>query len=75
MAENILIVDDEKSILTILSAVMIDEGYHVLTAAGGNDALKVIKRETPPIVLLDIWMSDMDGIETLKKIKAMFPGV
>ncbi|MBI5746019.1 MAG: sigma-54-dependent Fis family transcriptional regulator [Nitrospirae bacterium] len=75
MAENILIVDDEKSILTILSAVLIDEGYQVLTAAGGNDALKVIKRETPPIVLLDIWMADMDGIETLKRIKALFPGV
>lgn len=75
MAENILIVDDEKSILTILSAVLIDEGYQVLTAAGGNDALRIIKRETPPIVLLDIWMSDMDGIETLRRIKALFPGV
>ncbi|MEK6576644.1 MAG: sigma-54 dependent transcriptional regulator, partial [Nitrospirota bacterium] len=75
MAENILIVDDEKSILTILSAVLIDEGYQVLTAAGGNDALRIIKKETPPIVLLDIWMADMDGIETLRRIKALFPGV
>lgn len=75
MAENILIVDDEKSILTILSAVLIDEGYHVLTAAGGIDALRIIKKETPPIVLLDIWMADMDGIETLRRIKALFPGV
>ncbi len=75
MAENILIVDDEKSILTILSAVLIDEGYQVLTAGGGNDALTIIKKERPPIVLLDIWMSDMDGIETLRRIKALFPGV
>lgn len=75
MAENILIVDDEKSILTILSAVLIDEGYQVLTAGGGNDALAIIKKERPPVVLLDIWMSDMDGIETLRRIKALFPGV
>lgn len=75
MAESILIVDDERSILNILSAVLIDEGYHVLMATGGNDALKIIRSETPSVVLLDIWMSDMDGIETLKRIKALFPKV
>lgn len=75
MAESILVVDDEKSILNILSAVLIDEGYHVLMATGGIDALKIIKSETPSIVLLDIWMSDMDGIETLRRIKALFPKV
>lgn len=73
MAESILIVDDERSILNILSAVLIDERYQVLTATGGNDALKIIKSETPSLVLLDIWMSDMDGIETLKRIKALSP--
>jgi two-component system, NtrC family, nitrogen regulation response regulator NtrX len=69
MPKNILIVDDEMSILTSLSGVLKDEGYQVTTASNGTDALKLIKEDPPSLVLLDIWMPGLDGIETLTRIK------
>ena len=73
MAETILIVDDEPGILTTLSGVLKDEGYDVVNARDGETALKRIKSNPPSLVLLDIWMKGLDGIETLKKIKTSFP--
>jgi two-component system, NtrC family, nitrogen regulation response regulator NtrX len=73
MAKNILIVDDETSILTSLAGVFKDEGYHVMTAPNGSEALKLIKEDPPSLVLLDIWMEGMDGIETLTRIKKDHP--
>ena len=75
MAETILIVDDEPGILSTLVGVLEDEGYHVRTADRGEVALKRIKENLPSLVLLDIWMKDLDGIETLKRMKALFPGL
>jgi len=69
MAKTILIVDDETSILTTLAGVLKDEGYRVTTAQSGMEALKLIKDDPPSLVLLDIWMPGMDGIETLTQIK------
>ena len=69
MFPSILIVDDEPSILQSLSGLLTDEGFEVITANNGYEALKIIDTETPDLVLLDIWMPGIDGIETLKEIK------
>lgn len=69
MFPSILIVDDEPSILQSLSGLLIDEGFEILTASNGYEALKIIDSEAPDLVLLDVWMPGIDGIETLKEIK------
>jgi two-component system nitrogen regulation response regulator NtrX len=73
MFPSILIVDDEPSILKSLSGLLSDEGFEVQTATNGYEALKIIDAESPDLVLLDIWMPGIDGIETLKEIKKNNP--
>ncbi len=73
MQPSILIVDDEPSIIQSLSGLLNDEGFEALSASNGFEALKVIAAESPDLVLLDIWMPGMDGIETLKAIKKEYP--
>ena len=75
MNETILIVDDEASICQSLSAILTDEGYQVLVAGSGEDALKSVDNEMPQLVLLDIWLPGIDGLETLKAIKAAHPNI
>ena len=70
---TILAVDDEVSILQSLSGILSDEGFEVLTASNGYEALKIIEEESPDLVLLDIWMPGIDGIETLQEIKRSNP--
>jgi two-component system nitrogen regulation response regulator NtrX len=66
----ILVVDDEASIIDTLSGILTDEGYDVITASSGEQALAVIKERSLKIILLDVWMSPgIDGLETLKVIK------
>ncbi|MBT8349632.1 MAG: sigma-54 dependent transcriptional regulator [Deltaproteobacteria bacterium] len=69
MFPSVLIVDDEPSILQSLGGLLSDEGFEILTASNGYEALKIIDKESPDLVLLDIWMPGIDGIETLKEIK------
>jgi two-component system nitrogen regulation response regulator NtrX len=66
---TILVVDDEESILETLTGILEDEGYEVISASSGESALNKFSETVPDIVLLDVWMPDMDGIETLKKIR------
>jgi two-component system nitrogen regulation response regulator NtrX len=73
MFPSILIVDDEPYILKSLSDLLKDEGFEVTTASNGYEALQMIESESPDLVLLDIWMPGMDGIETLKEIKKENP--
>ncbi|HPD56212.1 MAG TPA: sigma-54 dependent transcriptional regulator [Smithellaceae bacterium] len=75
MKENILIVDDEESICQTLKGILSDEGYNVLVAGSGEDALKIMEDELPQLVMLDIWLPGIDGLETLKRIKAQYPDV
>jgi two-component system nitrogen regulation response regulator NtrX len=75
MAERILIVDDEPGILSTLSGVLKDEGYEVVTAEDGETALKRVREDPPVLVVLDIWMKGLDGIETLKRIKSQDPKI
>jgi len=75
MGKTILIVDDEESICQSLSGVLADDGYDIITAASGEEALKIVGEELPNLVLLDIWLPGMDGIETLKIIKSEHPEI
>ncbi len=75
MFPSVLIVDDEPSILKSLSGLLSDEGFEILSASNGYEALKIIEAESPDLVLLDIWMPGIDGIETLKEIKKSNPFV
>ena len=73
MSHSILIVDDEKGIREALSSILADEGYEILTAESGEEALKIVGEESPCLVLLDIWLPGIDGIETLKLMKSIYP--
>ena len=73
MTKTIMIVDDEPSIRTSLEGVLEDEGYKVICASDGNEALKTIEEEMPDLILLDIWMPGIDGIETLKRMRSLHP--
>ncbi len=73
MADSILVVDDEPAILNSLTKILEDEGYQVQVAKSGAEALKLISTDLPDLVLLDIWMPEMDGLETLKRMRELLP--
>ncbi|MBF0411621.1 MAG: sigma-54-dependent Fis family transcriptional regulator [Desulfamplus sp.] len=75
MFPAVLIVDDNESIIESLEGILSDDGFEVFHAFNGYDALKKIESLSPDIVLLDIWMPGMDGIETLKEIKKEYPNL
>ncbi len=71
----VLVVDDDPKALKLLAIKLTQEGYRVITAQSGKDALEAIKLEKPSLVLLDIMMPEMNGIETLKRIKTLDPDI
>ncbi len=73
MDKKLLLVDDEEGIRKVLGISLSDNGYTVFTAENGEEALKIFLKETPPIVLTDIKMPGMDGIELLRTIKQENP--
>ncbi|MGE0682383.1 MAG: UDP-3-O-acyl-N-acetylglucosamine deacetylase [Candidatus Binatia bacterium] len=73
MEETILIVDDETQIRTTLRGILSDEGYRVLDADDALKALHLIAAQRPDLVILDIWMPHMDGIELLEQLKMREP--
>ncbi|HNQ01014.1 MAG TPA: response regulator, partial [Syntrophales bacterium] len=75
MYKTILVVDDEESICQALHGILADEGYEVRTVGSGEEALKAIEEDPPDLVLLDIWLPGMDGLEALKIIKSENPQV
>jgi len=66
---KILLVDDEPDILEFLSYNLKKEGYEILTASNGRDAIDIAKKELPHLIVLDVMMPDMDGIETCREIR------
>lgn len=73
MSASILIVDDEVSILNSLSSILEDEGYDVSVAKSGVEALKLCATSPPELMMLDIWMPEMDGLETLRRLRELVP--
>jgi two-component system nitrogen regulation response regulator NtrX len=72
---QILIVDDEPSILRALTGILADEGFAVVQARDGEEALQRLRDQAFDLVLLDIWMPGLDGIQTLQHLRALNPGV
>ena len=71
----VMIVDDEEGIRETLSGILEDEGYESISASSGEEAVKKIKEITPDVVLLDVWLTGMDGMQTLQEIKALHPDI
>ncbi len=68
-SHKILIVDDEQDILEFLSYNLKKEGYQVFTAANGDEAISIAKKEMPHLVLLDVMMPGLDGIEVCRELR------
>ena len=66
---KVLLIDDDEAIRRVVSIVLADEGYQMLTAADGQSGLQLCKETSPQIVITDIRMPGMDGIEVLKRVK------
>ncbi len=75
MGKQVLVVDDEDRIRQSLNGILKDEGYEVVEVKDGVQALKQIEGDPPDLVLLDIWMPGMDGIETLERMKRQIPNL
>ena len=73
MPELILIVDDEPGILSTLGGILSDEGYSTLTTTSGEEALALYGEKRPDLVFLDIWLADLDGLETLQALREADP--
>lgn len=69
--KRILVVDDEFSIREYYKEFLRDNGYDVIVASGGNEGLSMFKTESPDLVLLDISMPDLNGMDVLKEMKQM----
>jgi two-component system, OmpR family, alkaline phosphatase synthesis response regulator PhoP len=66
---KILLVDDEPDIVEFLGYNLKKEGYTILTANNGKDAVEIAKKEIPHLIVLDVMMPDMDGIETCRELR------
>ncbi len=73
--KTILVADDEEAIRNLLEEELKDEGYRVITASNARDALKMVETEPLDLVILDIRMPGMDGLEALPRILGMKEGL
>jgi len=66
---KILLVDDEPDILEFITYNLVKEGFEVFTSTNGKDAIKIARQEKPALIILDVMMPDLDGIETCRVIR------
>src|ERR1700720_2544348 len=69
MSNSILIVDDEQGIREVLSSILTDEGYESLAVSSGEDCLSLLEERSVDLVLMDVWLEGIDGLETLERIR------
>jgi CheY-like chemotaxis protein len=74
-AGKILVVDDELEVRLVLTEFLESRGYEVAAAASGAEALAMVDAVKPHVILLDVTMPDMDGMETLKRLATGNPGL
>jgi UDP-3-O-[3-hydroxymyristoyl] N-acetylglucosamine deacetylase len=72
---TLFVVDDQESILTSIKLVLGDESYRILTYSSAEALEEGLKVEKPDLVLLDIWLPGIDGVEALKKLKGLYPSL
>ncbi len=70
MPQTILIVDDEKRLVSLVQSYLTQEGYRVVTAYNGKDALPIAKKEKPDLIILDIMMPEMNGYDFMRTHRA-----
>src|SRR6202161_1683000 len=70
MPASILIVDDEVGIRESLGALLHDEGYEIATVDSGESCLEILEERKFDLILLDVWLKKLDGLETLERIRA-----
>jgi DNA-binding response OmpR family regulator len=70
---KVMIVDDDPHILELYKVELLEEGYEIVTASTGKEAMEVFENENPDLVTLDILMPDIDGITLLRKMKELKP--
>ena len=69
MGEKVLVVDDEWEIRDVLSNFLTEKGYEVILAENGEEAIELAARENPHVIMLDVVMPGIDGIETCRRLK------
>src|SRR5512144_1033733 len=67
MSKTIMVVDDEKRLVSLVESYLTQEGYRVVSAHDGKEALAVARREKPDLIVLDVMMPEMDGYEFMRK--------
>ncbi len=72
---NVLVVDDEASLLEALQKVLVKEGFHVVTAANGQRALEIVRRQAIHVMITDLRLPGMDGEDLLRAVKALAPEI
>lgn len=70
MSDTILVVDDEQKIIDLARMYIEQEGYHVSSALDGRDALEIILNENPALVVLDLMLPGMDGLEVCRRVRS-----
>jgi DNA-binding response OmpR family regulator len=70
MGDKILVVDDEQQVRDLLNTFLKREGYEVVVASNGEEAIELAEAENPQLILLDVVMPGLDGIETCRKLKS-----
>ena len=73
MGKKILVVDDEEKIRLSLRGVLSDEGYAIAEAGDGRRALELIDEDMPDLVILDVWLPEVDGLTLLETVKGDHP--
>jgi len=69
--KTVMVVDDNPDIITIVKTILEGKGYNVFSAFSGAELLNMLKDQKPDLIILDIMMPEMDGLEVLSRLKAM----
>jgi len=74
-AKRILVIDDEDLIRDLVKEMLEAEGYGVSTAANGKEGLRLYRKELPDLIITDIFMPEMEGLETIRELQSVTPNV